>query len=86
MSNFCEGVEKLYLNLNEAAEYLSIPDEKLRKMIVQGKIRAIHDGNEYLLNKEQFNTHLRQMEKYKELVEEYYKEPIPEDRDIKDED
>ena len=39
-----------------------------------------------LLNKEQFNTHLRQMEKYKELAEEYYNEPIPEDRDIKDED
>ena len=58
----------------------------LRRLIVQGKIRAIHDGNEYLLNKEQFNTHLRQMEKYKELAEEYYNEPIPEDRNIKDED
>ena len=76
----------IYLNLNEAAEYLSISEEKLRRLIVQGKIRAIHDGNEYLLNKEQFNTHLRQMEKYKELAEEYYNEPIPEDRDIKDED
>ena len=76
----------IYLNLNEAAEYLSISEEKLRRLIVQGKIRAIHDGNEYLLNKEQFNTHLRQMEKYKELAEEYYNEPIPEDRNIKDED
>jgi len=26
------------------------------------------------------------MEKYKELAEEYYNEPVPEDRDIKDED
>jgi excisionase family DNA binding protein len=76
----------IYLNLNEAAEYLSISEEKLKRLIVQGKIRAIHDGNEYLLNKEQFNTHLRQMEKYKELAEEYYNEPIPEDRNIKDED
>ena len=76
----------IYLNLNEAAEYLSISEEKLRRLIVQGRIRAIHDGNEYLLNKEQFNTHLRQMEKYKELAEEYYNEPVPEDRDIKDED
>ena len=76
----------IYLNLNEAAEYLSISEEKLKRLIVQGRIRAIHDGNEYLLNKEQFNTHLRQMEKYKELAEEYYNEPIPEDRDIKDED
>ena len=76
----------IYLNLNEAAEYLSISEEKLRRLIVQGRIHAIHDGNEYLLNKEQFNTHLRQMEKYKELAEEYYNEPIPEDRNIKDED
>ncbi len=67
----------IYLNLNEAAEYLSISEEKLKRLIVQGKIRAIHDGNEYLLNKEQFNTHLRQMEKYKELAEEYYNEPDP---------
>ena len=77
---------EIYLNLNEAAEYLSISEEKLKRLIVQGRIRAIHDGNQYLLNKEQFNTHLRQMEKYKELAEEYYNEPIPEDRDIKDED
>ena len=76
----------IYLNLNEAAEYLSISEEKLKRLIVQGRIRAIHDGNEYLLNKEQFNTHLRQMEKYKELAEEYYNEPVPEDRNIKDED
>ena len=76
----------IYLNLNEAAEYLSISEEKLKRLIVQGRIRAIHDGNQYLLNKEQFNTHLRQMEKYKELAEEYYNEPIPEDRNIKDED
>ena len=76
----------IYLNLNEAAEYLSISEEKLKRLIVQGRIRAIHDGNQYLLNKEQFNTHLRQMEKYKELAEEYYNEPVPEDRDIKDED
>lgn len=76
----------IYLNLNEAAEYLSISEEKLKRLIVQGRVRAIHDGNQYLLNKEQFNTHLSQMEKYKELAEEYYNEPIPEDRDIKDED
>ena len=76
----------IYLNLNEAAEYLSISEEKLKRLIVQGRIRAIHDGDQYLLNKEQFNTHLRQMEKYKELAEEYYNEPIPEDRNIKDED
>lgn len=42
--------------------------------------------NHYLVNKEQFNTHLEQMEKYKKVVEEYMREPIPEDIDVKDED
>ena len=37
-------------------------------------------------SKEQFNTHLKQMEKYKELVQQYYSEPVPKDRNIKDED
>lgn len=76
----------LYLTIKETAKYLSIPEAAIRRLILQGRIHAIHDGNEYLINKEQFNTHLRQMEKYKELLQEYYNEPIPEDRDIKDED
>jgi len=76
----------LYLTVKEASEFLSLPEALIQKLILQGKIRAIHDGKDYLLSKEQFNTHLRQMEKYKELVQEYYNEPIPEDLDIKDED
>jgi hypothetical protein len=31
----------------------------------------------HLINKEQFNTHFEQLEKYKKLVEEYLSEPIP---------
>jgi len=76
----------LYLTVKEASEFLSLPEALIQKLILQGKIRAIHDGKDYLLSKEQFNTHLRQMEKYKELVQEYYNEPIPEDLDINDED
>lgn len=77
----------MYLTVKEAAEYLSLPESSIQKLILQGKIRAVFDGNgEYLLSKEQFNTYFKQMEKYKELLQEYYSEPIPEDRDIKDED
>ncbi|MEK4874530.1 hypothetical protein N1I87_07440 [Bacillus sp. FSL W8-0102] len=36
--------------------------------------------------KDQFNTHLEQMEKLKKQLEEWYNEPIPEDLDVKDED
>ncbi|WP_338471740.1 excisionase family DNA-binding protein [Niallia sp. XMNu-256] len=77
----------MYLTIKETAEYLSLPESMIQKLIVQGSIRAMPDGNgEYLISKGQFNTHLEQMKKYKELVQEYYNEPIPEDRDIKDED
>lgn len=58
----------------------------MKSLIQQKKIRALFDGEQYLLNKEQFNTHLEQMEKYKQLVEEILNEPIPEDMDVKDED
>ncbi|MCM3569739.1 excisionase family DNA-binding protein [Neobacillus mesonae] len=76
----------MYLSVKETAEYLSIPVAAVEKLIQQKKIRALFDGNEYLINKEQFNTHLKQMEKYKQLIEEILNEPIPEDLDIKDED
>ncbi|KRD82606.1 hypothetical protein ASE51_22075 [Bacillus sp. Root147] len=76
----------MYLTIKEAAEYLSFREEYVQKLIQEGKVRAIFDGENYLLNKEQFNTHLEQMEKYKKQIEEYLNEPIPEDMDVKDED
>ncbi|HDR7432939.1 MULTISPECIES: helix-turn-helix domain-containing protein [Bacillus] len=76
----------LYITVEEAAEYLNLPKSYIEELIQQKKIRALFDGDQYLLNKEQFNTHLEQMEKYKQLVEEILNEPIPEDMDVKDED
>ncbi|MFD2446638.1 excisionase family DNA-binding protein [Bacillus sp. CGMCC 1.16607] len=76
----------MYLTVKEAAEYLSMSESAIEKLIQQKRIRAIFDGEQYLLNKEQFNLHLKQIEKYKLLVEEVLSEPIPEDIDVKDED
>jgi excisionase family DNA binding protein len=76
----------MYLTIKETAEYLSMPESKIEELIKQKKIRAIHDGEEWIINKEQFNTHLKQIEKYKHIIEEILNEPIPEDLDIKDED
>ncbi|TKC16319.1 excisionase family DNA-binding protein [Robertmurraya kyonggiensis] len=76
----------MYLTVKETAEYLSITESAVNELILSKKIRALHDGEQYLVNKEQFNTHLKQVEKYKELIEEILNEPIPEDIDIKDED
>lgn len=74
------------MTLKEASEYLTMPEPQIEKLIFQRKIRAIHDGAQYLIYKEQFNTHMEQVEKYKKLVEEILNEPVPEDIDIKDED
>ncbi|MCC3649561.1 MAG: excisionase family DNA-binding protein [Bacillota bacterium] len=76
----------MYLTIKETAEYLSYSESYVESLIQQKKIRAIYDGEQYLIYKEQFNAHLKQVEKYRELVEEILNEPIPEDRDIKDED
>jgi excisionase family DNA binding protein len=76
----------MYLSIKETAEYLSTSEETVKKLIQQKRIRTLFDGEQYLIYKEQFNTHLKQMEKYKMLVEEVLNEPIPEDIDIKDED
>ncbi|KAA6451927.1 excisionase family DNA-binding protein [Bacillus swezeyi] len=76
----------MYLTIKETAEYLSLSEAYIEELIRQRKIRVIHDGQQYVINKEQFNTHLEQMEKYKEMVEAILNEPIPEDPDVKDED
>ncbi|CAM3846625.1 excisionase family DNA-binding protein [Mesobacillus zeae] len=76
----------MYLTIKETAEFLSATETYIENLILQGRIRAIHDGEQYLIYKEQFNTHLKQMEKYRTMVEEILSEPIPEDIDIKDED
>jgi len=76
----------MYLTIKETAEYLSLPESYIEKLIQQKRIRAVHDGEQFLIYREQFNSHLEQMEKMKKFIEEYLNEPIPEDLDVKDED
>ncbi|MFZ0368621.1 MAG: excisionase family DNA-binding protein [Halobacillus sp.] len=76
----------MYLTLTETAEFLDLPYEYVLKMIRGNKIRAVYDGEQYLVNKSQFSTHVEQMEKYREMIQDYLNEPIPEDPDVKDED
>ncbi len=76
----------MYITLKEASEYLSISETSIERLIQGKRIRAIHDGEQFLIYKEQFKTHMEQIEKYKNLLEEVLNEPIPEDVDIKDED
>lgn len=76
----------MYLTVKETAEYLSLPESQIESLILQNRIRTVHDGEQYLIYKDQFNMHFEQLERYKKKMEDYYSEPIPEDVDVKDED
>ncbi|WP_421617017.1 excisionase family DNA-binding protein [Brevibacillus sp. TJ4] len=77
---------KTYLTVGETAEYLALPESFILEKIREGRIRAVHDGNEYLINKEQFRLHLDELQKLREWEEITRNEPIPESYDVKDED
>lgn len=76
----------MYLTIPEIAEYLSMDDLKVESLVLQGRIRAVHDGEQYMINKEQFSTHFDQLEKYQKMIQDYFNEPLPKDIDVKDED
>ncbi|MFC7392705.1 excisionase family DNA-binding protein [Scopulibacillus cellulosilyticus] len=76
----------MYLTIKETAEYLALPESYVAALIREKRIRAVSDGEQYLINKEQFNQHFEQLEKAKQLLEIWRNEPIPEDYDVKDED
>lgn len=77
---------KTYLTVSETAVYLELPESFILEKIRQGIIRAVHDGNEYLINKDQFAHHIDEMRKLREWEEASRHEPIPESYDVKDED
>lgn len=77
---------KTYLTVGETADYLALPEAFILEKIREGRIRAVHDGCEYLINKEQFRHHLDELQKLREWEEITRNEPIPESYDVKDED
>lgn len=76
----------MYLTIGETAEYLEVSEAYVEKLIQQKKIRYVFDGESYLIYQGQFHTHMKQLEQYKELIQDILNEPIPEDPDVKDED
>ncbi|GGC98734.1 hypothetical protein GCM10007216_31890 [Thalassobacillus devorans] len=76
----------MYLTIQETAEYLDIPVSYIHKMVLENKIKTIDDGQQVLINKDQFSNYFEQVEKYRSTLQEYLGEPLPPDPDIKDED
>jgi excisionase family DNA binding protein len=79
-------VQRLYLTLKEVADFLDLPEEYLVQCIQEKKIRAIYDGEQYLLNQNHFKDYHEQMKQLMEQFELDQNEPIPDDFDVKDED
>ncbi|MGO1060664.1 helix-turn-helix domain-containing protein [Planococcus sp. FY231025] len=76
----------MYMTVPETAAFLSMPEEQVTRYVLEGRIRAVHDGDQYLVNTSQFETHFQQLELAKQALEEWQMTPIPDDVDIKDED
>lgn len=76
----------MYITIEETAEYLGMPIEQVTKYVLEGRIRAAHDGKQFMINKSQFELYFKQLEIAKQQMAEWLNEPLPPDRDIKDED
>ena len=76
----------MYLTLEETADYLDIKISEVYRLIREKQIRTVSDGENLLVNKEQFNLYLKSLEVYKAEMLDYLNELPPEDNDIKDED
>ena len=76
----------MYLTIKEIAEYLNLPEKYIMDKVLEGKIRTVSDGEQLLINKEQFNKHLELIKKRLQELDQEKNEPIPEDYDINDED
>lgn len=76
----------MYMTIEETAEYLSMPVEQVRKYVWEGRIRSVYDGEQFFINQNQFSNYFNQLETLKRQIDDYLNEPLPPDRDIKDED
>jgi len=76
----------MYLNIKEIAEYLNLPESFIIEKIREGKIKFVSDGEQLLINKEQFNKHLELLEKKINDMKNEQEEVLQVDYDIKDED
>lgn len=76
----------MYKTVAETAVLLSMPEEQIKRYVAEGRIKAVHDGEQYMINTSQFDTHFQQLEQAKQELEEWKNTPIPEDFDVKDED
>lgn len=81
-----KGANRMYKSIEETAIDLGMPGDQVMRLIYEGRIRSVYDGQQILINSGQFSTYFKQLERIKEEIEIWRATPIPEDIDVKDED
>ena len=76
----------MYKSVEDTAVDLGMPQSQVLQYIYNGQIRAVFDGEQFLINSAQFDTYHEQLARIKEEIEIWKNTPIPEDIDVKDED
>lgn len=76
----------MFKSIEETAKDVGMPEHQILKYIYEGRIKAVYDGENFLINSAQFDTFHEQLERIKEEIEIWRNTPIPEDMDVKDED
>lgn len=76
----------VYLTPEETAEFLDVPVSEIYRLIRENQVRYLTVDDQVLLYQEQFNLFLKERKRQLEAYQEYLNTPIPEDKDIKDED
>lgn len=76
----------MYLTVEQTAEYLDVAVSEIYRLIRENQVRYLDVDGEVMLYQEQFNLFLKERERQLAAYEEYLNTPIPEDKDIKDED
>ena len=76
----------MYKTVEATAVDLGMPQSQVLQYIYNGQIRAVFDGEQFLINSAQFDTYHEQLARIKEEIEIWKNTPIPEDMDVKDED
>ena len=76
----------MYITIKELADYLHLSPDYVFQQIKIGNIRAVYDGEQYLVNKDQFTNTRDKIEKEILLWREEQLQDLPADIDVKDED
>ncbi|GLC88075.1 excisionase family DNA-binding protein [Lysinibacillus piscis] len=76
----------MYKTIEETAVDLGMSEEQILRLVYEGRIRSVYDGQQVLINSGQFTTYFEQLERIKEEIDIWRSTPIPEDIDVKDED